>query len=115
MGPVPVVLTPADLSQAVASDPASVSFVVTAVSSGRVEKWDGQTWVDVSTPPAGGSPQELLRIFALRMIRAGDQIRWVPPVQSGGGNTVNAFRILGWEGSLSAANDTDVTLEFPSS
>ena len=115
MGPAPVVISPADLSQAVVSDPASVSFVVTAVSSGRVEKWDGQTWVDVSTPPAGGSPQELLRMLALRIIGAGDQIRWVPPVRSGGGNTVNAFRILGWDGSLSAANDTDVTLEFPSS
>ena len=54
-------------------------------------------------------------MLALRIIGAGDQIRWVPPVRSGGGNTVNAFRILGWDGSLSAANDTDVTLEFPSS
>ncbi len=114
MGPAPVVISPADLSQAVVSDPASISFVVTNVSSGRVEKWDGQAWIDVSTPPTGSSPQELLRILSLRMIRAGDQIRWVPTVKSGGGTTVNAFRILGWDGSLSAANDTDVTLEFPS-
>jgi hypothetical protein len=68
---------------------------VVQATSGVIEKWDGQQWIDVTRLPTGSSPQELLRLLSLRVIRPTDQIRWVPPATSAPGQT--AFQILGWD------------------
>ena len=95
MGPQPVQFSWADLAGAVLSQPTTERFVVVQATSGVIEKWDGQQWIDVTRLPTGSSPQELLRLLSLRVIRPTDQIRWVPPATSAPGQT--AFQILGWD------------------
>jgi hypothetical protein len=81
---------------------------VTSIASGRVEKWHDGRWVDI-TKPATGSPQELLRQLALRVIRPGDQIRWVQATKPG--RLTNAFALLGWDGTSMSDDDSDVIVE----
>ena len=111
VGPQPIVLTHADLAAAAITDPGSTALVVTSIASGRVEKWHDGRWVDI-TKPATGSPQELLRQLALRVIRPGDQVRWVPATKPG--RLTNAFALLGWDGTSMSDDDSDVIVELPS-
>jgi hypothetical protein len=106
MGPMPVVISHAMVHRATASDPSLISFVVTAVSSGRVEKWNGRSWIDVLTPVASGSPAELIRHVLRRTIRPGDQIRWVPPTVSA--QAARAFVLRGWDGVSVSDGDTAI-------
>jgi hypothetical protein len=106
VGPMPIILTHADLAVAAIADPTTTALVVTSVASGRVEKWDGKSWHDISTPPANSSPQELLRRLAFRVVRPGDLIRWVPATQLG--RLTNAFALLGWDGVSLSDDDSDV-------
>ena len=99
VGPQPVQFSWADLAGAVLSQPTTERFVVVQATGGVVEKWDGGQWVDVTRTPTSGSPQELLRLLSLRVIRPTDQIRWVPPASSAPRQT--AFQILGWDGIAS--------------
>ncbi len=99
IGPQPVQFSWADLAGAVLSQPTTERFVVVQATGGVVEKWDGGQWVDVTRTPTSGSPQELLRLLSLRVIRPTDQIRWVPPASSAPRQT--AFQILGWDGIAS--------------
>ena len=99
VGPQPVQFSWADLAGAVLSQPTTERFVVVQATSGVVEKWDGGRWVDMSRTPTSGSPQELLRLLSLRVIRPTDQIRWVPPASSSPRQT--AFQILGYDGIAS--------------
>ena len=99
VGPQPVQFSWADLAGAVLSQPTTERFVVVQATSGVVEKWDGGQWVDVTRTPTSGSPQELLRLLSLRVIRPTDQIRWVPPASSSPRQT--AFQILGYDGIAS--------------
>ena len=78
-------------------------------TSGVVEKWDGGRWVDISRTPTSGSPQELLRLLSLRVIRPTDQIRWVPPATSAPGQT--AFQILGWDGGSVSDGLADISFD----
>ena len=104
IGPKPIHFGIAHLAAAALSDPSELSFVVNAVASGRVEKWDGSRWVDVSTPAVSAHPRELLSRLAARTIRKGDQLRWVPPPTPG--REPLAFSVVGWKGeSLSAGMD----------
>jgi hypothetical protein len=104
IGPKPIHFGIAHLAAAALSDPSELSFVVNAVASGRVEKWDGSRWVDVSTPAVSAHPRELLSRLATRTIRKGDQLRWVPPPTPG--REPLAFSVVGWKGeSLSAGMD----------
>ena len=96
MGPSPIVFSRSDLAAAALADSPELSFVVTAVASGRVEKWDGSRWADVSTPPTSANPRTLLQHLARRQIGHGDQLRWVPPEDVG--STATAFSILGFDG-----------------
>jgi hypothetical protein len=70
---------------------------------------DGGQWVDVTRTPTSGSPQELLRLLSLRIIRPGDQIRWVPPATSAAGQT--AFQILGWDGVSVSDGLADISFD----
>ena len=99
----------ADLAGAVIGQPTAERFVVVQATSGGVEKWDGGRWVDVSQSPTSSSPQELLRLMSLRVIRPGDQIRWVPPATSALGQT--AFQILGWDGVSVSDGLSDISFD----
>ncbi len=109
VGPMPVQFSWSDLAGAVLSQPTTERFVVVAATSGRVETWTGQQWVDVTQPLTSGSPLEMLRILSLRVIRPGDQIRWVPPSTSVNGQT--AFQILGWAGGSVSDGLSDISFE----
>lgn len=96
-GPAPVVI---ETAQVVGSG--EDGFVVTAVASGVVEKWDAaeQVWRDVSTQPTTSNPRELLRLLRERTLSQGDLLRWTPA----SGNTTTgyerAFTVRGWEDSV---------------
>lgn len=107
MGPQPVLFSWSELAAAVASVPTGERFVVTHAVTGRVERWDGNTWVDVTQPPREAGPRRLLADLALRVIRPGDQLRWVPPATESG--TDVAFALLGWDGSQLTENASDVS------
>ncbi|MGA0040741.1 MAG: hypothetical protein ACO3NZ_12915, partial [Pirellulales bacterium] len=109
VGPQPVQFSWADLAGAVIAQPTSERFVVVQATSGVVEKWDGGRWVDVSQSPTSSSPQELLRLMSLRVIRPGDQIRWVPPATSAPRQT--AFQILGWDGVSVSDGLSDISFD----
>ena len=111
-GPQPIILSHAALAAAVINEPGTTTLVVTSVASGRVEKWDGRRWADISTPPSSSSPQALLRLLALRLVRPDDQIRWVPEAQLD--QSTNAFALLGWDGGTASENESDVVFELPS-
>jgi hypothetical protein len=111
VGPQPVQFSWADLAGAVLSLPTTEQFVVVQAASGVVEKWDGGQWVDVSQSPPSGAPLEMLRLLSLRVIRPGDQIRWVPPATSALGQT--AFQILGWDGVSLSAGLADISFDTP--
>jgi len=105
IGPKPIHFSIAHLAAAALSNPAELSFVVNAVATGRVEKWDGSRWVDVSTPLETAHPQKLLSHLSTRTITRGDRLRWVPPETPG--RTLPAFSVIGWTGSSLSA-DMDV-------
>jgi hypothetical protein len=109
VGPQPVQFSWADLAGAVLSQPTTERFVVVQATSGVVEKWDGQQWIDVTRLPTGSSPQELLRLLSLRVIRPTDQIRWVPPAPSAPRQT--AFQILGWDGGSVSDGLADISFD----
>lgn len=108
IGPSPILFSRGDLSAAALSDSPELSFVVTAVASGRVEKWDGSRWLDVSTAPASSNPRELLALLRQRQVTEGDQIRWVPPED--GAASVTAFRIRGFDGIAGSPGDSMITV-----
>ena len=91
------------------TQPTSERFVVAQAAVGRVEKWDGSHWVDVSRPPAGSSPRQLLAALAMRMIGPTDQVRWVPPAEAGTVET--AFTVIGWDGLAIGSGLSDVSFE----
>ena len=86
-----------------------LSFVVSAVASGRVEKWIGSDWVDISTPPTTSSPKELLQLLQLRMVAPTDQLRWVPPADTMSEQT--AFTLIGWNGQQASASASTLVIE----
>ncbi len=109
LGPQPVSFSWADLSASLLVSSSGMRLFVTAVS-GRVEKLiDGQ-WTNVGSPPDSGSPRELMRLLALRMIKPGDQLRWLPPAQASVASS--AFSVIGWDGL--ALSDSDSTIYFES-
>jgi hypothetical protein len=115
MGPSPIIFSRSDLAAAALADSPNLSFVVMAVASGRVEKWDGNRWVDVSTPPVSANPQVLMRHLQRRQVSQGDQLRWQPPANPG--STVTAFHIRGFDGQLASPGDSaiSVTAGLPTS
>ena len=109
IGPSPVVLSAAEIGVAAINGRPDLSFVVSAVASGRVEKWNGTNWVDVSSPPASSSPAVLLRQLQQRLVTPTDQLRWVPPTESGGAEA--AFAVVGWNGREASTTASTVVIE----
>lgn len=109
VGPQPVVFSWSDLAGAALAQPTSDRFVVVDAVHGRVEKWDGEAWIDVTRPPANGSPQSMLADLAARVIRPNDTVRWVPPTEGNAGQI--AFTVLGWNGLDTSDGTSDVTFE----
>ena len=109
IGPAPVVLSAAELSSAAINGRPDLSFVVSAVATGRVEKWNGTDWIDISTPPASSAPAVLLRQLQQRLVTAADQLRWVPPVEAGSEQAV--FTLVGWSGQEASATASTVVVE----
>jgi hypothetical protein len=98
-----------ELAAAVTSVPTGERFVVTQAVSGRVQRWDGEQWVDVTQVPPDAAPRALLADLARRVIRPGDQLRWVPPAAAEA--TEVAFSLLGWDGSLLSGDASAVNFE----
>jgi hypothetical protein len=96
------------LAAAALADHSGLSFVVTAVASGRVEKWDSGRWVDVSTPPSSANPRELMQHLRRRQVSEGDQLRWVPPRNPG--SSVTAFEVRGFDGQETSPGDSAISV-----
>jgi hypothetical protein len=109
IGPSPVVLSAAEVSIAAVNGRPDLSFVVSAVASGRVEKWTGTDWIDISTLPATSSPSVLLQQLQRRLVTPTDQLRWVPPADASGEQV--AFALVGWSGEQASATASTVTIE----
>ncbi len=107
MGPWPVMLSPESITQAAGLPTGKTSLIVSRVITGRVEKWDGSAWVDVSAPPTSSSPAELLRILNRRLIEPDDWMRWTPAVEESSSNRALAFSE--WDG-LSLGESTDLLI-----
>ena len=106
IGPSPVLISAAEVSIAAINGRPDLSFVVSAVASGRVEKWTSSDWVDISTPPSTSSPMELLQLLQLRMVAPTDQLRWVPPADTISEQT--AFTLIGWNGQQASASASTI-------
>jgi len=83
-------------------DTASPSILITAIDSGTVQKWNGTSWVTVST--AATAP------LAQRLLSAGEKIRWVPPVSISGNRA--AFKANAWDGVLNSTVTAQVTINL---
>ncbi len=109
IGPSPVVLSAAEVSIAAVNGRPDLSLVVSAVASGRVEKWTGTDWVDISTPPATSAPAVLLQHLQQRLVTPSDQLRWVPPADAAAEQA--AFALVGWSGQQASATASTVVIE----
>ena len=109
IGPSPVVFSNAEMRIAAVNGQPDLSFVVSAVASGRVEKWTGTDWVDISTPPATSSPSVLLKQLQQRVVTPSDQLRWVPPANAAAEQP--AFTLVGWNGQQASAAASSVVVE----
>ena len=109
IGPSPVVLSAAEISVAAVDGRPDLSFVVSAVASGRVEKWTGTDWIDISTLPASSSPGILLQHLQRRLVTPTDQLRWIPPADASGEQA--AFALVGWSGEEVSATASTVMIE----
>ena len=113
MGPDPIKFSYsslADTSLIATSDTAtSITYVVSSVASGYVEKKrsDG-SWVDVSTPPKTSNPRALLQLLRNRMITPSDEIRWVPGTANEGKASAEAFSLYGWDGVSASVEASEI-------
>ena len=111
MGPLPIAFNYTDLLGATITTPQpGMRFLVTSVVAGTVEKWDGSRWVNLLAPITSGSPRELLRHLAFRLISPNDLVRWTPPPNPG--QSLTAFRILGWDGQRTSDGLGDITFSL---
>ena len=74
------------------------SFVISAIASGVVEKFEPASggWVPVSLTPNTSNPAVLMSMLNTCWIQPGDRIRWIPESASGG-LSERAFEVLGWD------------------
>ena len=107
MGPQPIAFQYTDLLGAAVTTPQQgTRLVVTSVVSGTVEKWNGSQWVNIVKPITSGSPRELMRQMAFRMISESDLVRWTPPPNPG--RSLTAFRMLGLDGQRTSDGLGDI-------
>lgn len=100
-----VVMTHEQIARASVGGASAESFVVTATSSGRLQRFDGDRWVGI---PRGALPpahREIAPLVARREIRPGDTVRWIPAAPSRV-RAVPAFRIRAWNGVALSATST---------
>ena len=83
-------------------DTASPSILITAVDSGTVQKWNGTSWVAVST--AATAP------LAQRRLSAGEKIRWVPQDRVSGDRA--AFKAKARDGVLNSTVTAQVMIHL---
>jgi hypothetical protein len=84
------------------AEKASPSILITAVDAGKVQKWNGTSWVNVST--AATSP------LAQRTLSVGEKIRWVPPAGVSGNRA--AFKVKARDGALNSAVTAQVIVNL---
>ena len=114
IGPQPVVLMYSAIERAVSSDPSAAdnySYVITELASGKVEKKQGDSWVDVSTPPRSSNLFELLALLQRRLITPTDVIRWVPDAEDQSEASTKAFELIGWNGATASEEKASVEID----
>ena len=82
-------------SDASDADGDDLQFLIAAVSSGSLEKWDGAAWVAV-TP---GST----------LLASGETLRWTPAADATG--ELNAFTVKAYDGALASESAIQVTVD----
>jgi len=107
-GPNPFVFSWNSLATSLLPSVSGVRFIVDSVR-GTVEKKSGDTWVDISTPPATSNPRELLRLLSLRLIKPDDELRWIPPTESP--QSEEAFSLVGWNGKFASESKSSIRFE----
>ncbi len=83
-------------------DHASPSLIITWVSGGRVQKWNGSRWVNVSLAFWSQAAQ--------RTIAPTDRIRWIPP--AGATGTRPAFQVQATDGITRSATISQISIEL---
>ena len=114
IGPQPIRMMHSHIKAAVSSNPGvsdDHSYVITGLASGKVEKKQGESWVDVSTPPKSSNPFELLALLQRRLITSSDEIRWVPDAEDHGEVSTEAFELIGWNGTSASEEKTSIEID----
>ena len=86
-------------------DTAQPALRVVSIQSGRLERWNGQRWVAVSTTPS--SP------VAQRTLAAGQRLRWTPA--TGAKGVQAAFRVAAFDGVVQSAGSCQVSVNLTAS
>ena len=99
-GPQYINISQTQLKDAIQAGSEDMSFVVSNVASGFVEKLDPQSgnWVDISTPIRSSHPSHIINALKLRVIKPTDQIRWNPDTASSD-TSARIMNIIGWDGT----------------
>ena len=99
-GPQYINISQTQLKDAIQAGSEDMSFVVSNVASGFVEKLDPQSgnWVDISTPIRSSHPSHIINSLKLRVIKPTDQIRWNPDTASSD-TSARIMNIIGWDGT----------------
>ena len=114
IGPQPVRMMYSQIKAAVSSNLGvsdDDSYVITEVASGKVEKKQGDSWVDVSTPPKSSNPFELLALLQRRLILPTDEIRWIPDAEDQGEVSTEAFELIGWNGTSASEKQASIEID----
>ena len=111
-GPQYINISRTQLKDSIQAGAEDMSFIVSHVAKGVVEKLSPQTgkWVDISPRPPSSNPALLLEFLRLREIKPNDQIRWNPGDASRD-TSARIMDIIGWDGaSASKAGRVDATV-----
>ncbi len=111
-GPQYIDISRTQLKDSIQAGAEDMSFIVSHVAKGVVEKLNPQTgkWVDISPRPPSSNPALLLEFLRLREIKPTDQIRWNPGDASRD-TSARIMDIIGWDGaSASKAGRVDATV-----
>lgn len=111
-GPSPVTIGIDSLKEAVDAGDENMSYIITNVANGFVEKFDGQNWVNITQPVTTSNPAELIKLMKLREIKPmEDQLRWVPGVIKE--TSVRSFNFVGWDGKEASKEVASLDVSVP--
>ena len=85
IGPLPVHFSWVKLSGVDSEEVTGKRFVSATTTPGRLQKWDGQNWIDVTRSPKESFPPVTLPFLSSRVIHQKNQLRWVSPAKGSGG------------------------------